>query len=224
MSVFSALRREHLADLAEDRPPMKAASPRPAAEPTLRERTPKALAIDPGVALDGRIQDCDLIRVGGDVRGEIVDSQSLAIVEAGRFDGKAEVLECEVSGEFIGTLVVRGRLTIRASGRVSGTIQYGHIEIERGGQLRGSISLCDAEPDLPGGADEPPFARAEDRGKSVDHLARDASPIVGRVAGKAIEEHATAGRKVHGIVGRQLLSRSPDDSRDRIAGVSEPER
>jgi cytoskeletal protein CcmA (bactofilin family) len=34
---------------------------------------------------------------------------------------------------------VRKRLLIKASGRVSGTIRYGQIEIECGGQISGDI-------------------------------------------------------------------------------------
>jgi hypothetical protein len=38
--------------------------------------------------------------------------------------------EAEIQGRFEGNLVVRKRLLIKASGRVSGTIRYGQIEIE----------------------------------------------------------------------------------------------
>ena len=35
--------------------------------------------------------------------------------------------------------MVRKRLLIKASGRVSGTIRYGQIEIECGGQISGDV-------------------------------------------------------------------------------------
>jgi cytoskeletal protein CcmA (bactofilin family) len=44
--------------------------------------------------------------------------------------------EAEIQGRFEGNLVVRKRLLIKASGRVSGTIRYDQIEIECGGQIR----------------------------------------------------------------------------------------
>ena len=47
--------------------------------------------------------------------------------------------EAEIQGRFEGNLVVRKRLLIKASGRVSGTIRYGQIEIECGGQISGDI-------------------------------------------------------------------------------------
>ena len=44
-----------------------------------------------------------------------------------------------MQGSFEGNLVVSKRLQIRATGRVSGTIAYGEIEIERGGKISGDL-------------------------------------------------------------------------------------
>jgi cytoskeletal protein CcmA (bactofilin family) len=44
-----------------------------------------------------------------------------------------------VHGCFEGNLVVRKRLLIRATGRVSGSITYSEIEIECGGKISGMI-------------------------------------------------------------------------------------
>ncbi len=55
------------------------------------------------------------------------------------FKGSASIDEAEVRGRFEGNLVVRKRLLIKATGRVSGTIRYGQIEIECGGQISGDI-------------------------------------------------------------------------------------
>ena len=40
---------------------------------------------------------------------------------------------------------MRKRLLIRASGRVSGTIRYGQVEIECGGQISGDIQANSAD-------------------------------------------------------------------------------
>jgi cytoskeletal protein CcmA (bactofilin family) len=55
------------------------------------------------------------------------------------FKGSASIEDAEVRGRFEGNLVVRKRLLIKATGRVSGTIRYGQIEIECGGQISGDI-------------------------------------------------------------------------------------
>ena len=67
------------------------------------------------------------------------------IAESGLFKGSATIDEIEVRGRFEGNLVVRKRLLIRASGRVSGTIRYGQIEIECGGQISGDIQAQSGE-------------------------------------------------------------------------------
>jgi len=51
------------------------------------------------------------------------------------FKGSTTIDEAEVRGRFEGDLVVHNRLLIKATGRVSGTIRYGQIEIEFGGQI-----------------------------------------------------------------------------------------
>ena len=53
------------------------------------------------------------------------------------------------------TIAIRNRLLIKATGRVSGTISYGQIEIECGGQIFGDIQAQPAgelgRAPLPGG-------------------------------------------------------------------------
>jgi cytoskeletal protein CcmA (bactofilin family) len=38
---------------------------------------------------------------------------------------------------------VRGRLTVRSTGKATGKIHYGEIELERGGQIAGELSVRD---------------------------------------------------------------------------------
>jgi Polymer-forming cytoskeletal len=60
-------------------------------------------------------------------------------LESGLFKGSAAIEDAEIRGRFEGDLVVSKRLLIKASGRVSGTVRYGQIEIECGGQISGDI-------------------------------------------------------------------------------------
>ena len=72
----------------------------------------------------------------------------LVIGEDGRLDGQGEVETADIAGSFDGTLVVRGRLLIRATGRVKGDIRFGELEIERGGQLAGDVDAHHRGPKL----------------------------------------------------------------------------
>ena len=64
----------------------------------------------------------------------------MVIKEGGVFNGESTTEDADVQGSFDGKLVARKRLIIRATGRVSGNISYGEIEIERGGKISGEIN------------------------------------------------------------------------------------
>jgi cytoskeletal protein CcmA (bactofilin family) len=100
---------------------------------------PKTLIVGPGISLSGEINSCDRLEVAGSVQAKLQDCRRMTITETGLFDGSAEIDEAEVYGRFEGDLVVRNRLFIRATGRVSGTTRYGQIEIEAGGRISGAI-------------------------------------------------------------------------------------
>jgi len=117
---------------AQNSPP-KPSQPKPAAEGAAN------LHAGPGVKLRGEITGCDIIKVEGTIEGDVAARQ-LILCPGGNFIGTAEVDEAEIEGKFEGTLAVRGRLMLRSSGRIDGTLDYGQIEIERGGEIAGQIA------------------------------------------------------------------------------------
>jgi cytoskeletal protein CcmA (bactofilin family) len=68
-----------------------------------------------------------------------MDSRVIQIAEQGAFKGSAEIDVAEIRGEFNGNLTVRQKLVIYSTGKVTGTIRYGKLVIEEGGQLAGEI-------------------------------------------------------------------------------------
>ncbi len=97
------------------------------------------LTVGPNIKLKGvEITDCDTLVVEGTVEATM-DSRVIHIAEQGAFRGSAEIDIAEIHGEFDGTLVVREKLVIFGTGRVSGKIRYGKVVIEEGGQLSGEI-------------------------------------------------------------------------------------
>jgi len=99
------------------------------------------LTVGPNIKLKGvEITDCDTLVVEGSVEATM-DSRVIQIAERGSFKGSAEIDIAEIRGEFDGTLTVRQRLVIYATGKVTGRIRYGKIVIEEGGQLSGEIEF-----------------------------------------------------------------------------------
>lgn len=99
------------------------------------------LTVGPNIKLKGvEITDCDTLVVEGRVEATI-DSRVIQISENGAFIGNAEFDIAEIRGEFQGDLIVRQKLVVYSSGRVTGKIRYGKLVIEEGGQVSGDIQL-----------------------------------------------------------------------------------
>lgn len=99
----------------------------------------RRMVVAKDITLAGQISKCDYLVVEGTVEGMRYDGQSLEVADGGSFNGSIEVDSAEIAGNIEGTLSVRGRLTIRPTGKVTGTIRYGEIEINAGGQINGEL-------------------------------------------------------------------------------------
>jgi len=105
----------------------------------------KRLIVGEGIRLSGEISSCDRLVVEGEVEVTLNDTLALEITTNGRFTGGCEVEEADISGIYEGDLTVRKRLFVRGSGKLTGTIRYGELELERGGQIAGNISVLSTE-------------------------------------------------------------------------------
>lgn len=99
------------------------------------------LTVGPNIKLKGvEITDCDTLVVEGLVEASM-DSRLIQIAEHGAFKGSAEIDIAEINGVFDGNLTVRQKLTIFATGKVTGKIRYGKLVVEEGGQISGDIQF-----------------------------------------------------------------------------------
>ena len=108
----------------------------------VREEEPvgSKLIVGPDIKLKGvEITDCDTLVVEGRVEASM-DSRVVQVAENGIFNGTATMDVAEIWGSFEGTLTARKQLVVYATGRVSGTVRYGKIRVEEGGELSGDIS------------------------------------------------------------------------------------
>jgi cytoskeletal protein CcmA (bactofilin family) len=128
---------------------MEAAPIPPAPIAVKREAETRKLIVGREISLSGEITSCDRLVVEGSVEANLANCRDIEISESGVFKGSASIEDAEIRGRFEGVLHVRRRLLIRASGRVTGTVRYGQVEIECGGQISGDVQ---AQPTL----NEPP--------------------------------------------------------------------
>ena len=99
------------------------------------------LLIDRETAINGEINSCDLLVVEGRVEATMKQCREIKITETGTVKGQIEFERADISGVFEGDLTARERLVVRATGRVTGKVRIGELEIERGGQVIGDIQV-----------------------------------------------------------------------------------
>lgn len=103
------------------------------------------LVIGRTIAFHGAIAECRRLVVEGSVDASLRDCGVIEVAPAGRFIGCAESENADIAGAYEGDLVVRDRLLIRATGKVTGKIRYGKLEIECGGEITGDVQVASAE-------------------------------------------------------------------------------
>ena len=102
------------------------------------------MVIGQGIQIKGEIEACDILIVEGSVEAS-VQARCLEIRPGGCFIGEAVVVEAKIEGSFEGDLKVSEALTLSRNGRVKGSIRYGGLQVEKGGQLSGDIDLRPVE-------------------------------------------------------------------------------
>lgn len=100
----------------------------------------RRLVVGEGISLSGEIESCDVLIVEGTIEAALKGAKVLEIAETGVYYGTVEIEEATVAGRFEGDLTVNGRLTIRASGSITGTVSYKELAIEAGAVLDGKVT------------------------------------------------------------------------------------
>jgi cytoskeletal protein CcmA (bactofilin family) len=113
----------------------------------------RTMIVGPGMSVSGSITSCNRLIAEGTVDAKLDGCEQLIVTKTGIFRGNVTTDNADVHGQVEGDLVVRKRLLVRATGRVSGTISYGDIEIECGAKISGQFkpgeggnAVADAKP------------------------------------------------------------------------------
>ena len=105
----------------------------------------KKLIVGRDIELNGKIRSCEKLVVEGKVEANISECREIEISESGTFVGEADIEVAEISGTFEGTINARDLLIVRSTGRITGTIRFGRLEVERGGQIEGDVQALNIE-------------------------------------------------------------------------------
>ena len=123
----------------EDLPELPAL-PLEQAERAARAHNDRLLIVGEGISVKGRIQSCDRLIVEGKVEATL-QADEIDVVTGGLFNGDVEVNTAIISGTLTGSVVVRGRLEITETGRVTGRVRYNQLMIHEGGRLSGDVQF-----------------------------------------------------------------------------------
>ena len=102
------------------------------------------LTVGENISLSGEITSCDRLIVEGNVKVNLTNAEIIEISSSGIFKGSAKVETAQINGYFEGKLEVKGVLQIQKEGRVSGSVRYGKIVIESGGEISGDMASFDS--------------------------------------------------------------------------------
>jgi cytoskeletal protein CcmA (bactofilin family) len=106
------------------------------------------LVIGNGVTFKGTLNVPKKATIYGTVDGELT-AEEIFIGQSGKIKGKVTARSIEVEGELHQVIHCRDHLHIRATGKVSGKLEYSQIQIERGGEFRGEMQQVGAAPVYP---------------------------------------------------------------------------
>lgn len=101
----------------------------------------RALTIGRDITLSGEISECELLFIEGRLEAAVPNAKTMEIAQSGSFKGTATLNDATISGDFEGDLTVINRLHITSTGRVTGKVRYGHLEIENGGEIHGDLAV-----------------------------------------------------------------------------------
>ena len=112
--------------------------------PTRFDGQSNCLTVGENISLSGEITSCDKLIVEGNVKVNLTNAEIIEISSSGVFKGSAKVETAQINGYFEGKLEVKGVLRIQKEGRVSGSVRYGKIVIESGGEISGDMASFDS--------------------------------------------------------------------------------
>ena len=110
------------------------------------ETDSKRLVVGRNIRLSGEITACEHLVVEGQVEVTLAGARLLEVALSGVFKGSAQVDDAVISGHIDGDLTVNNKLIVRAGGKICGSVRYGSIIIESGGEVSGDMQALDTAP------------------------------------------------------------------------------
>jgi len=96
-------------------------------------------------SFDGTLRSENSIRIRGTAQGEIETTKAVFVDEDAKVDAKITAASITVAGEVNGELACSGRVEIRPSGRITGTINAATLVMQEGAFFDGNLRMRTTE-------------------------------------------------------------------------------
>jgi cytoskeletal protein CcmA (bactofilin family) len=77
--------------------------------------------------------------INGVIEGDLT-AEEVLIGPTGKITGRVSAKVIDVRGQLHNTIISEKSLIVRATGKIAGKVQYSEIEIEKGGEIEGTLS------------------------------------------------------------------------------------
>jgi cytoskeletal protein CcmA (bactofilin family) len=99
----------------------------------------ESVVIGDGVVVKGTFTVPSKAVVNGVIEGDLT-AEEVLIGPTGRITGRVSAKVIDVRGQLHNTIISEKNLIVRSTGKIAGKVHYSEIEIEKGGEIEGSLS------------------------------------------------------------------------------------
>jgi cytoskeletal protein CcmA (bactofilin family) len=122
--------------------------------PTVETNT---LYVGEGVCVKGDLSVPGVLVVDGQVEGNVT-ARAVWVSQTGSIKGAIAATEAEIHGAISETIAVKQLLVVHPTGRVSGEVRYGQLQLEKGAVISGTLACISAQEEA---AVEPMLGKSE---------------------------------------------------------------
>jgi len=105
---------------------------------------PDTLYVGEGVCVKGDLSVPGVIVVDGQVEGNVT-ARAVWVSPTGSIKGTIAATEAEIHGTISENIAVKQLLVVRPTGRVTGDVRYGELQLEKGAVISGTLACMSAQ-------------------------------------------------------------------------------
>ena len=97
--------------------------------------------LDSGCEFQGKLSFEGVVHIDGVFQGEIFSHDHLIVGKGAVVEANIQVGELELGGTFTGDIICQNKLTVHATGRISGNIKAKVLEVHPGAIIDGNMEM-----------------------------------------------------------------------------------